>query len=691
LLQERYRVKQLLGEGSFSKTYEVDDQGTRKILKVLLLNDPKAVALFEQEARVLSQLRHPGIPHVEANGFFTYLPKNSHQPLHCLVMEKIDGINLEAWRRQPENLPLSQAQALNWLKQLVEILRQVHQKLYFHRDIKPSNILLTPNGQLVLIDFGSAREVSDTYLVKVNDGRDIRSVASPGYTPIEQARGKAVPQSDFFALGRTFVYLLTDKSPNDFAEDPRTGELLWQHQAPQVSKAVTDLLDDLMAVFPAHRPHNAQDILQRLTAIDHSWQPPQLPKQPPEFTHSLMSLRLNSWMREHGSSATRVQKLFTKAIRPKNLLLMSGVLGVFGVAGILLYLDLSNLSPQSTPISSNNTLSPPSSGDSLPLPASSVPPTESSAQFATNPNTPLLEPITSIDSGASNGLNSVAISPNGNTLASASRDGMLRLWNLSRNPTTGRALGEDLYGENIVAFSPDGKLLASGSDNHTIQLWEVDSGKLITTLKGHSAWVSDLKFTLDGKQLISSSFDRTIKVWVLGKTANPQPQATQTLRGHKAGISAIALSPDGQTLASSSFDNTITLWDLDSGKVRQTFQGNPNQIFALAISPNGQTLVSGNGDGTVQLWNLKNAQLLQTIQAHQDEVRSLAISSNGRILASGSSNQDNTIKIWKFPTGRPLSTLKGHSDEVRSIAFSPNGETLVSGSFDNTIKVWPVP
>jgi WD40 repeat protein/predicted Ser/Thr protein kinase len=697
LLQERYRVKQLLGEGSFSKTYEVDDQGTVKILKVLLLNDPKAVALFEQEARVLSQLRHPGIPHVDANGFFTYFPKNSHQPLHCLVMEKIDGINLDVWQRQPEHQPLAQAHALNWLKQLVEILHQVHQQLYFHRDIKPSNILLTPNGQLVLIDFGSAREVSDTYLVKVNDGRDIRSVASPGYTPIEQAQGKAVPQSDFFALGRTFVYLLTGKSPNDFAEDPRTGELLWQHQAPQVSKAVTDLLDDLMAVFPAHRPHNAQDILQRLTAIDHSWQPPQSANQPPEFTPSLMSLQLNSWIREHGSSATRVQKFFTKAIRPRNLLLITGTLSVLGVAGVLLYLDLGSLNNQSALTSASNTLSPsPSSPkDLVPLPTSSVPPVQSLAESASNPNTPLLEPIISIDSGASNGLNSIAMSPNGNTLASGSRDGMLRLWKLTRKPTTtpitGRALGEDLYGENIVAFSPDGKLLASGSDNHAIQLWDVDQGKLVTTLKGHSAWVSDLKFTPDGKHLISSSFDRTIKVWALGQTANIQPIATKTLRGHKAGISALALSLDSKTLVSSSFDNTITLWDLDSGKVRNTFQGNPNPVFALAISPNGEILVSGNGDGTIQLWNLKNTQLIQTIQAHQDEVRSLAISSNGRILASGSSHKDNTIKIWKLPTGRPLSTLKGHSDEVRSIAFSPNGETLVSGSLDNTIKIWPVP
>jgi len=307
LLQERYRVKQLLSEGNFNKNYQVDDcatptlreHATPKILKVLLLNEPQAVALFQQEARVLSQLHHPGIPHVEPDSYFTFFPKDRHQPLHCLVMEKIEGVNLEQWQRQQKNQPLSQAQTLNWLKQLVETLHQVHQQLYFHRDIKPSNIILTPNGQLVLINFGAARAASDTYLVKASGEPDVRSMISPGYTPIEQAKGKAVPQSDFFALGRTFVYLLTDKSPNDFPEDPRTGELLWQHQVPQVSKSVTDLIDDLMAPFPDNRPHNAQVILQRIAAIDHTWQSPQLPKQTPEFANSLVGLRLQSWIRHH--------------------------------------------------------------------------------------------------------------------------------------------------------------------------------------------------------------------------------------------------------------------------------------------------------------------------------------------------------------------------------------------------------
>lgn len=727
LLQERYRVKQFLGEGGFGKTYEVNDcasssgattadasltpmlreQGTPKILKVLLQNDPKAISLFQQEARVLSKLRHPGIPCVESDGYFTVLPNGSHQPLHCLVMEKIAGIHLEQWQRQQQNQPISQAQALNWLKQLLEILDRVHQQLYFHRDIKPSNIILTPNGQLVLIDFGSARDVSDTYLLKVSGERDVRSMTSPGYTPPEQAKGKAVPQSDFFALGRTFVCLLTGKSPYDFPEDPRTGELLWQHQAPQVSKAVTDLIDSLMASLPDNRPHNAQPILQRIAAIDHTWKPLQLAEPTPDFANSLMGLQLQTLMNQHRSSTKRFKKLLIKVAKPKNLFLLSGLVASLGAVGVLIYTDFSTLLNQLLIAKSSDQLSPSSSikapspeilQDSNAIAPSSTVPKAIAPAYGNSyvEQAQFGEPIANIYSGASYGINTVAISPDGKTIASGSRDGILKLWNLGKHstspaPTSGRTLGEDLYGENAVAFSPDGKTLASASDDDTIRIWDIATGKLLHTLKGHSGWVSDLAFTPDGKQLISSSFDHTIKVWDLNQQASDRPIATRILKGHKAWIFGIALSADGKTLASCSFDNTIKIWDLTKGEIRHTFQGNSNRVFTLALSPDGTVLVSGNGDGSIQLWDLVKGQLTKTLKGHTDWVRALAISPDGNILASGSGIRDNTIKIWNLHTSQPLHTLKGHSDDVRSVAFSPDSKTLVSGSFDNTIKIWQMP
>ena len=144
----RYRVLRLLSDKTgFSKVYEAYEQDTPKILKVLkeeLANDPKAVSLFQQEVNVLEQLNHPGIPIAE--GYFPYQTRNN-VILHCMVMEKIEGPNLEQWLKQQQNRPISEAQAINWLKQLLEILDLVHHKQYLHRDIKPSNIMIHPDGQ----------------------------------------------------------------------------------------------------------------------------------------------------------------------------------------------------------------------------------------------------------------------------------------------------------------------------------------------------------------------------------------------------------------------------------------------------------------------------------------------------------------------------------------------------------------
>lgn len=267
LLQDVYRVIKFLGGGGFGKTYEIDDCGVKKVLKVLHYTQPHAIELFKQEATVLQQLNHQGIPHVDQDGYFTYQPKGYAFPLHCLVMEKIEGMNLEEYLQHQNYEPISERAALQWLKQVLDILKEVHQHNYFHRDIKPPNIMIKGDGQLALIDFGTAREESQTYMQKLQ-GQQITGIISPGFSPMEQINGKAVPQSDFFALGRTFVFLLTGKHPNELEEDPNTGELIWRQDAQRISAKLQDLIDDLMKPFPGNRPQTVDEILTKLSQIN---------------------------------------------------------------------------------------------------------------------------------------------------------------------------------------------------------------------------------------------------------------------------------------------------------------------------------------------------------------------------------------------------------------------------------------
>ena len=267
LINERYQIVKTLRIGQIynSEVFEVKDlneRGTLKILKSLSpkFNNSKAAELFEKEAQVLIWLstdwhKYPGIPKVKPDAYFSCNLGNGLKQLKCLAMEKIEGQNLEQWLE--ENQCVSQEKAINWLEQLINILDKVHQQGLWHRDIKPSNIMLKPDGQLVLIDFGA-----------VGIGNTV--IASAEYTPPEQVKGATVLQSDFFAIGRTFVYLLTGNHPHNLPKSLTTEKLIWRTDLPKNYEDLANLIDDLMAPLPENRPKNTQEILQRIQSINNS-------------------------------------------------------------------------------------------------------------------------------------------------------------------------------------------------------------------------------------------------------------------------------------------------------------------------------------------------------------------------------------------------------------------------------------
>ncbi|HLO50016.1 MAG TPA: serine/threonine-protein kinase [Kamptonema sp.] len=266
LIGDRYRIIQPLRSLQFAhptEIFEVEDWGTnekewrtRKVLKILKsTNNFHLFNLFKQEARVLMWLRYPEIPKVEPDGYFRISPHSSSQQLLCLVMDKIPGENLGKWLEK--NQPISQAIALAWLPQITAILDVIHSQNIVHRDIKPSNLILKPNGKLALIDFGS---------VKVKNC-EIAPVGSWGYAPPEQLAGKTVQQSDFFALGRTLVHLLTGRTPTDFPVDESTNQLIWRDPTLKIESLFGDLIDEMMNEKPEKRPKTTRFIFKRLKKL----------------------------------------------------------------------------------------------------------------------------------------------------------------------------------------------------------------------------------------------------------------------------------------------------------------------------------------------------------------------------------------------------------------------------------------
>jgi serine/threonine protein kinase len=289
-LQNRYIPLRKLGAGGFAVIYTVWDLQTQteRVLKILLENSAKARELFQQEAAILQSLDHPGIPQVEADGYFRlFTDKSSVRELFCLVMEKIEGETLEViLDRYERGCP--EEMVKDWFGQAVEILQVLHSRYIIHRDLKPSNLMLRQQtNRLVLIDFGGAKKMRSRQRSVIIDSST--RLYSPGYSPPEQSSGRDVePAADFYALGRTTIELLTGQSPFEL-EDPTTKELRWRHLV-QVSPAFAELLDELVREDARLRPTSAGAIRERLS---HS-SPPE--KQPSVY-QSIQQLSLNSWKR----------------------------------------------------------------------------------------------------------------------------------------------------------------------------------------------------------------------------------------------------------------------------------------------------------------------------------------------------------------------------------------------------------
>ncbi|KAH6703049.1 WD40-repeat-containing domain protein [Leptodontidium sp. MPI-SDFR-AT-0119] len=282
--------------------------------------------------------------------------------------------------------------------------------------------------------------------------------------------------------------------------------------------------------------------------------------------------------------------------------------------------------------------------------------------------------------GHSNGVHSVAFSPDGKQVVSGSYDKIVRLWNVAT-----RALLQTLEGHSngvrSVAFSPDGKQVVSGSYDKTVRLWDAATGALLQTLEGHSNGVRSVAFSPDGKQVVSGSYDKTVRLWDAATGA-----LLQILDGHLNGVHSVAFSPDGKQVVSGSWDWTVRLWDAAAGSLLQTLEGHSNGVHSVAFSPDGKQIVSGSWDWTVRLWDAATGALLQTLEGHSNWVHSVAFSPDGKQVVSGS--DDKTVRLWDAATGALLQTLEGHSDGVHSVAFLPDGKQVVSGSYDWTVRLW---
>ena len=278
---------------------------------------------------------------------------------------------------------------------------------------------------------------------------------------------------------------------------------------------------------------------------------------------------------------------------------------------------------------------------------------------------------------------SVAFSPNGKYIVSASSDGTVKLWDVEDEELVRTFEGHDDMVMS-VAFSRDGKYIVSASDDDTVKLWEI-KGRQVRTFNDR---VYSVAFSPDGKYIVSGSGENTVKLWETGSG-----RLIHTFEGHDDYVSSVAFSPDGKYIVSGSDDNTINLWNVENEVLVRTFEGHKDIVNSVAFSPDGKYFVSGSGDETIKLWG-KKERLIRTFKGHNVLVRSVAFSPDGKYIVSGGGDDRKekkryfALKLWDVESGELIRTFEGHNGMVYSVAFSPDGKYIVSGSGDNSLILW---
>ncbi len=290
ILVGRYLPIKLLGRGGFGAAFLARDRYTPKIrLCVVKQFQPAgnlttqqlqiAQNLFEREGEVLEQLgTHPQIPDLYA--FFEITVPNieasKQTKFFYLVQEFIDGHNLEEELAQKGNF--SQTEVITLLREILPVLKFVHENGSIHRDIKPSNIMRDRRGVIYLLDFGAVKKAAVGTTTSKSTG-----IYTMGFAPPEQmAGGQVYPSTDLYALAVTCIQLLTSKQPTELF-DAYNNQWNWRNYV-QVDAHFGEVLDRMLLAAPNQRFQSAQEVIDviNLVTTPSSIQPPSPVVQTPK-------------------------------------------------------------------------------------------------------------------------------------------------------------------------------------------------------------------------------------------------------------------------------------------------------------------------------------------------------------------------------------------------------------------------
>jgi WD40 repeat protein len=286
--------------------------------------------------------------------------------------------------------------------------------------------------------------------------------------------------------------------------------------------------------------------------------------------------------------------------------------------------------------------------------------------------------------GHSSRVNSVAWSPDGLRIASASDDRSIRTW----DALDGRLLSilqcaDPVSSVSSVDWAPDGIHLASASGgDYAVRIWHATEERVISTLQGHTGWVTSVAWAPDGTRIASASDDQSVRIWC----ANGG-DLLFTFQGHANSVNSVAWAPDSIRIASASSDHNIHIWNSNDGSLLSTLQCS-DPVSSVAWARDGVRIASTSADDTLRIWHASDGRLLSALQGYCRWGSSVAWALDSLRIASTATSTDDTIRIWDANGGRLLSTLQGRSNAINCVDWAPSGIRIASASVDGIIRIW---
>lgn len=715
---EGYKIIEPLGEGGMGIVWRAEQLSTRRqvALKLMVshrIESPKAQARFQREVELTARLDHPNIARIYDSGL--------HRGMYYYAMELIDGVPLDQYVK---NKSLSRTQILALMQKVCQTVLYAHLRAVIHRDLKPSNIIVSPDGQPHVLDFGLAKallEEEEVLTISVEG----QIAGTPAYMSPEQAAGhhsQTDTRTDVFSLGVILYELLTGQSPHDLSgsmfdvlHEITEGRI---RRPREIDKSIDSELEALLLKALAQNPEDryasagalAKDITNYLDEEPLDAKVPTilyyLRKKALKYrvqvaiglavSFVLLGIILLSYTKIVTERAVREAQDVELELKSKKLTWAELELKALGsnqeeAQAALRILRDEYLATQKNVVELQQKLD----QRVAPVPTKRINLIQgeplSPTVLVRQPALPQGVQSWTLETYGHRGrITKLAYSPNGRWLASSSSDGTLRLWDSDSGQLTKILVDPD--GSIVdLAWSADSKnLIGIGSLGSKRWVWDPELGKVqlasdTPTIEKLRQDTHSVSWSSEGDMPVRT-IDEIINLWEIDLPDGG--------RSFQRTATAFALSPDRSTLAFGDGDGSIQVLYLESGRLRSVCTPSwCGPVYSVAFSPDGDVLATCSGAGTVCLWDAHRWQPLRKFQAgvvtggSSSGTSVFAWSPDGTAVAVRA-GQQNVLAIMDSQSGKVLHTLKGNVEPIICVAWAPDSRLLATGTLGGTTLLW---